>query len=98
MLIRVQSTAGEMRTGPREFAGGFHGKLPSKTPGQASWFPNSCSSGSAGSKRKQKERNRHRLTNLLGAAGEGAEGRAEAQALDADLEGGATAVEEVLQK
>jgi len=38
-LIRVESTAGEMRIASREFAGGFHGELGSKTPVAASWFP-----------------------------------------------------------
>jgi len=37
-LIRVESTAGEMRIGPREFAGVFTGAGVLRHDG-ASWFP-----------------------------------------------------------
>jgi len=70
-LIRVESTAGEMRIGPREFAGGFHGELGSKTPMAASWFPQfPC--WVTGSERRQKYLQPVEIDEVISSGGEGA--------------------------
>jgi len=59
-----------MRIASQEFAGGFHGELGSKTPMEASWFPQfACLV--AGSERRQKNLQPAEIDEVIWSDGRG---------------------------